>query len=86
MTVRAADHRDNTSVRVGGLTLLPSALADRAAMLACLPRGDTQPCALPGAAVAGPGRDTRRPTTPEGVDDDDEPDEDRDRTGQEGTW
>ena len=27
MTVRAADHRVNTSVRFGGLTLLPSALA-----------------------------------------------------------
>ena len=27
MTVRAADDRDNTSVRVGGLTLLPSVLA-----------------------------------------------------------
>jgi hypothetical protein len=42
------------------------------------------PVRLPGAAVAVPGRDTRRPI-PEGVNDDDEPDEGRDRRGQEWT-
>ena len=69
MTVRAADHRDNTSVR---MTSRLSSVVKRPHRCACL-----------GAAVAVPGRHTE--TIAEGVDDDDEPDEDRDRTGQEGT-
>lgn len=47
-------------------------------------RSDTNRCALPVAAGAARGRVAKRPI-PEGVDDGDEPDEDRDRTRQEGT-
>ena len=71
MTVRAADHRDNhPSVRM--MSRLSSVVKRH------------PPVCAAWAAVAVPGRDTRRPV-PEGVDDDDEADEDRDRTRQEGT-